>query len=124
MAYNAPMAEIVLVLLGLLLVGVLGLLAAILTPALLAAGGFWTLAAGLLLGLPTGVWYHVLLYRILAARMTLPVRWWASPSDLHRHLDRDDLRRIRPWYLLGGIGFLLCLGGGLAAGAGLLLSGP
>lgn len=124
MAYNALMAELVLVLLGLLLVGALGLLASILTPGLLAEGGLWTLAAGLALGLPTGFWYHALLYRILVGRMKLPRRWWLSPGDLHRHLDRDDLRRIKPWYLLGAIGFLLCLGGGLAAAAGLLLSAP
>lgn len=118
------MAELLLVLLGLVGVAALGLLASILTPALLAEGGLWALVAGLALGLPTGFWYHVLLYRLLTRRMTLPRRWWMSPGDLHRHLRNEELRRIKPWYLLGGIGFLLCLGGGLAAGAGLLLSNP
>lgn len=116
------MAEILLVLLALLAVGAVGVLTSVLTPKLMAEAGLWTLTAGLATGLPTGLWYHVVLYRLLARRMRLPDRWWISPSNLHRHLTQEEIARITPWFLLGGIGFLLCLAGGLAAMAGLVMA--
>lgn len=116
------MPEIALVLLALLTVGLFGLAATLLTPQLMTTVGLWTLLLGLVTGLPTGFWYHVVLYRLLSSKMTLPARWWWSPVGLHPHLAQADLARIKPWFVLGGIGFLLSLAGGLAAMAGLLLS--
>lgn len=116
------MPEIALVLLALVTVGLLGLAATLLTPQLMTAVGLWVLLAGLLTGVPTGLWYHVLLYRILSRRMELPDRWWWSPVDLHPHLAQEELAKIKPWFTLGGVGFLLSLAGGLAAMAGLLLN--
>ena len=116
------MIEILLVIAALLAVGLVGLAALILTPQLMTEFGLWTLLVGLLLGLPTGLWYHVVLYRLLACRAVLPERWWMDPVGLHARLRAPDFARIRPWFLLGGIGFLLSLVGGLAAIAGLLLT--
>src|SRR5262245_6998957 len=90
-------------------------LAAVLAPALRArlvtAFGIGTLLAGLLLGLSTGLWYHVVLYRLVSARLALPPTWWLFPATLHRHLTDGERRRIRPWYRLGGLGFVLCVVG-------------
>lgn len=116
------MPEIALVLLAMLAVGLVGLAATALTPHLMTAIGLWTLLAGLMIGVPTGLWYHVVLYRLLAIRMALPARWWWAPVELHAHLNPEELTRIKPWFLIGGIGFLLSLAGGVAAMAGLLLS--
>ncbi len=117
------MLEITLVLSALLAVGLIGLLATIVTPQLMTELGLWTLLVGLGTGLPTGFWYHVLLYRLLARKTTVPAGWWWSPSDLHRQLAREEVARIKPWFLMGGVGFILSLTGGLAAMAGLLLAG-
>lgn len=115
------MLEIALVLATLVTVGLLGFLATILTPRLMTAIGLWTLAAGLLVGVPTGFWYHVLLYRILSARIALPQKWWWAPVDLHPHLTQQELARLKPWFTIGGIGFVMSVAGGLAAMAGLLI---
>lgn len=115
------MLEIMLVVATIVAVGALGLLATILTPRLMTTIGVVTLACGLLVGLPTGFWYHVLLYRTLKPRMALPPRWWWAPVDLHPHLTGSELTRLKPWFTAGGIGFALSLVGGLAAMAGLLV---
>lgn len=113
------MFEVLLVIGGAVAVGLIGLLTVIVTPTLLVELGFVTLAAGLLVGIPTGLWYHVVLYRVLAGRMTLPSRWWRSPVDLHPLLTPLEYQRVRPWFLLGALGFVLCVAGGVAAIIGL-----
>jgi hypothetical protein len=115
------MLEILLVFATIIFLGFLGFLATILTPRLMTTIGLVTLALGLLVGVPTGVWYHVLLYRILSLRMALPPRWWWSPVDLHPHLTEQEMTRLKPWFTIGGVGFALSLVGGLAAMAGLLV---
>ncbi|MBM4133339.1 MAG: hypothetical protein FJ245_06165 [Nitrospira sp.] len=116
------MPEIALVFLSLLAIGLLGLATTLLTPQLMTAVGLLTLLLGLVVGVPTGLWYHVVLYRVLSKKNVLPAKWWWAPADLHPHLTHDELAQIKPWFALGGIGFLLSLAGGLAAMAGLLLN--
>jgi hypothetical protein len=115
------MLEVMLVLATLVIVGFLGFLATVLTPRLMTAIGLWTLGAGLVVGVPTGFWYHVLLYRVLSPRIALPEKWWWTPVDLHPHLTRQELARLKPWFTIGGVGFALSVAGGLAAMAGLLV---
>jgi hypothetical protein len=116
------MIEIALVVFALLGVTVLGVLTTILTPHLMTEMGLWLLAAGLLAGVPTGFWYHVVLYRLLTRKMALPAKWWLAPVALHPHLTGDEAARIRPWFRAGGVGFALSLAGALAAMAGLLMA--
>ena len=101
------MLEITLVLIAVAAVGLIGFVATTLTLHLTAAIGL--------------VWYHVLLYRFVSAKIPLPRKWWLSPATLHRHLTDAEQRRIRPWYRTGGVGFVLSVVGGLTAIAGLLL---
>lgn len=115
------MLELALVLGGVVTTVFIALIGHAFTSTMAVALGLFALALGLLLGLATGFWYHVVLYRILSARMRLPPRWWLSPSSLHPHLTAREWRRVTPWYRLGGLGFVLCLVGGAAAIAGALL---
>lgn len=116
------MIEILLVLSAMLAVGIVGIVAFIVTPQLMTELGVWTLLAGLVLGLPTGLWYHIVLYRLLARKSELPAKWWLSPVELHPRLATEEISRIRPWFMLGGFGFVLSLAGGMAAIAGMLLA--
>ena len=68
------MIEVLLVLGMLVVIGLTGLLAVVLTPLRMVELGLWVLALGLLIGIPMGWWYHVVLYRILASRVALPSR--------------------------------------------------
>ena len=116
------MLELALALVGLVTAGIIALIGHAITSQAAVAVGLVAIALGLAVGLTTGFWYHVLLHRILSARMRLPGRWWLSPSRLHPHLTSGEWRRITPWYRLGGIGFVLCVAGGAAAIAGSLLA--
>jgi hypothetical protein len=115
------MLEATLVLAAIGAVGLVILLAALLTPPVLIMGAIGILFLGLVVGVPTGFWYHVVLYRIVSGKIPVPRRWWLSPSALHVHLTDPEERRIRLWYRLGGIGFMLSMVGGLAAIAALLI---
>jgi hypothetical protein len=115
------MLEATLVMAALGSVGLVILLATLLTAPVLIMGAIAVLLLGLVVGVPTGFWYHVVLYRIVATKVPVRRRWWLSPSALHVHLTDAEERRIRPWYRLGGIGFMLSMVGGLAAIAALLI---
>ncbi len=115
------MLEITLVFVALVAAGLIGFIGVVVTPSLVTAIGLSTLLLGLVMGVPTGVWYHVVLYRCVSPRVPLPRKWWLSPAGLHPHLTAAEQRRIEPWYRIGGVGFVLCLVGGIAAIAGVLL---
>jgi hypothetical protein len=115
------MLEIGFLLAALVGIGLLGYLITIITPHMFHNIGLLMLAAGLLEGVPTGFWYHVVLRRILIARGNLPPRWWLHPTRHHAHLTDDEHRRIRLWFVLGGIGYAVAVAGGLAAIVGLLI---
>lgn len=116
------MLEITLVLTAVSAVGLVVLLATALTAPVMIMLAVGALLLGLVVGVPTGFWYHVVLYRIVSAKTAVPRKWWLSPSGLHVHLTDAEQRRIRLWYRLGGIGFVLSVVGGLAAIAGLLMA--
>src|SRR2546430_4945040 len=99
------MHEIFFLLAALVGIGLLGYLITIITPQLFSSIGLLMLAAGLAEGVPTGFWYHVVLRRILIERGNLPPRWWIHPTRHHAQLSPDEHRRIRLWFVLGGIGF-------------------
>jgi len=114
------MLEIALVLVAVFAVGLVGYLSAVLTSSFVTIIGLGTLFLGLLVGVPTGFWYHVILYRFVSTKIPLPDAWWLTPSSLHRHLTDAEEHRIRPWYRIGGVGFVLSVAGGLVAIIGLL----
>ncbi len=91
---------------------VLGSLAALATAvwvpwALLLEGGAALAAFGLLIGVPTGLAYHLKLRACLLERAALPARWWLAPVRLHARLDTHARRRVLPWFYAGGLGFLI-----------------
>jgi hypothetical protein len=69
------MVELFLVISALVMVGLLGQMTTMLTPQVMLETGIWTLLLGLIIGLPAGLWYHILLYRALAQRVPLPPNW-------------------------------------------------
>jgi len=115
------MLEIGFLLAALVGIGLLGYLVTIITPHLFHNIGLLMLAAGLAEGVPTGFWYHVVLRRVLIERGALPPRWWLHPTRHHERLTPEEHRRIRLWFVLGGIGYAVAAVGGLAAIVGLLI---
>ena len=68
--------------------------------------GIVLILLGLAVGVPTGFYYHVLLYRFLKPRGQLPSTWWINPSGLHRALQAEELVQIRRWFVAGACGFM------------------
>jgi len=108
------MLETLIVVLG---VGAMLLLVFVPWPWLLQAGALVT-ALGLALGLPPGLVYHVRLRQALLRRGALPRRWWVEPARYHRELDAEGRGRVLPWFVAGGVGFVV-----VVLGCGLVLLG-
>jgi hypothetical protein len=117
------MLEGLLVLLGLGLL-VSGTLIVQLMPAERVVQASWVCSGiGLLVGLPTGFWYHVKLRACLQRAGELPPRWWLRPVAHHGYLTADDRPAVMFWFTLGGAGFGLTMLGCVGVGAGVLLQG-
>jgi hypothetical protein len=84
---------------------VLGTLAVLVPVEVLAITGGVCIIAGFLIGVPAGVYYHYVLYRCLAARGKVPSDFIWHPTRFHAQLQRDELRRVRPWFLAGALCF-------------------
>lgn len=91
-----------------------------LPPTFLIAGGLGAMALGCVGGIPAGIYYHVLLRRLLLRRGALPERWWLHPVQHHDLLSETQQRSFMPWFYVGGAGFALILTGAATVGLGLL----
>ena len=92
------------------LVGLLaaaGLLAPVLPVELVLTAGALCSAAGLLVGIPTGLWYHVELHACLRRHGELPAHWWVHPVALHPLIPETCRGRVMAWFYVGGLGFLI-----------------
>jgi hypothetical protein len=85
--------------------------------------GAGLIAFGFVLGVPTGVYYHVALYKRLAPRNALPERWYWSPVRFHAQLRDDERSPVLRWFYLGAAGFTLIVIGGAVMALGLVFSG-
>jgi len=68
--------------------------------------GIWLTVAGFLVGLPTGVLYHVRLYQALHPRGELPDGWYWRPIQYNRRLSPKERPRVMVWCYVGGGGLL------------------
>jgi hypothetical protein len=110
--------EALMVLTAVVALGVAGLVLPLLPAAGLATAGIFCAACGLLLGLPTGFWYHVKLRACLSRRGQLPHGWWLRPVALHGQLVPTERPVVLLWFYLGGAGFVLSV-----LGCGLVIFG-
>lgn len=79
--------------------------------------GIILMSAGFGFGLPAAIVYHLRLYRTLSARDALPRGWYWNPIPLNEVLDSQERRRIVPWCIAGGAGFVLIVLGVFLIGA-------
>jgi|WetSurMetagenome_2_1015567.scaffolds.fasta_scaffold422462_2 hypothetical protein len=88
---------------------VFGLMVALLPIEGLLLAGVGCIALGFALGVPSGAYYHLKLYRYLAAHGGVPSGFFWHPTRYHAQLPPSELRKITPWFLLGALGFVLIL---------------
>ena len=73
--------------------------------------GIWLTLIGFVVGVPTGLVYHVRLYQALHPRGELSRGWYWSPIQYNRRLQPEERRSVMSWCYLGGAGFaVICLG--------------
>jgi hypothetical protein len=107
------MGELVVALAPLVLLALLALLVGYVPLSYIAGASVIMVVVGSLFGLPCGIWYHVVLRRELLRGGPLPKGWLWHPVQHHERLDRAGRARIRPWFLLGALGFGVIVGGAL-----------
>jgi hypothetical protein len=73
--------------------------------------GVGLIGLGMVLGVPTGFWFHVLLWRVMRERGMVVPRWWLRPMSVYERLAPGDRRRVNPWLYAGGAGFVLAIAG-------------
>lgn len=86
----------------------------------LMTAGVWMSIVGLVMGVPPGVVYHVLLYRALRARGPVDRRWIWKPFEFHARIDRVELRAIVVWAWAGAAGFVIIVLGFVAVVAAMI----
>lgn len=100
------------------LAGGLALIAAVVAlvpPLTLLWGAVCVMSAGLLLGVPAGLLYHVWLRRELLKQGGLPPGFYLRPHAHHERLGAAARRQILPAFYAGALGFcLILLGAALA----------
>jgi hypothetical protein len=101
------MIEALIVVGGVVGLGGMALLALSVPPLVIAYVCLGMLATGFTVGLPAGFYYHLLLRRELLRVGPLPRGWYVRPFEQHALLDDEALSRLRPWWSIGGFGFLL-----------------
>ena len=82
--------------------------------------GALLIAAGFLEGVPTGLYYHILLKRYVSQRTQMPARWWIFPARYHRHLLEGEARKVLWFFRAGALGFFVIVCGILMVLAALL----
>ena len=93
-------------------IGIVGLLALISGAMLLPWSFLYTTAwvvifVGMLVGVPTGFTYHVVLYKQLKMMGEVPRGWYWRPITFNSRLDPRGRARVLPWLYVGGAGFIL-----------------
>lgn len=109
------MLELLIVLGGLGVLSGLALLLIFVQPLALALGSLAVMVLGLAFGLPAGIYYHMVLRREILRQGALPRGWYWHPLSLHAELEPAAWARVRPWFLLGALGFLLIVTGACVA---------
>ena len=82
--------------------------------------GLMLIGVGFAVGVPTGVVYHVQLYRKLAPRGELPRGWIWNPIRYHHFLRRHERFAVLSWCYTGAAGFVVIVLGMMVYIAGLV----
>lgn len=90
----------------------------------LLGGGGMLVVLGLLLGTPTGIWYHVRLYRAMRAHGPLPATWWLRPDRLHQALSDEERSWVKAPFYAGAVGFVMAVLGCVLVAYGSLRAPP
>lgn len=73
----------------------------------LIAVAAWLAGIGMLLGVPTGIVYHIRLYQELKPEGDDRRQFLWHPIKLHERLDDEQLGRVLPWCIAGAAGFVI-----------------
>ncbi|MDB4972485.1 MAG: hypothetical protein JWN48_826 [Myxococcaceae bacterium] len=106
------MAELSIALAPLLALALLVLVATFVPLSWIGSFSLSLMVIGFVFGLPSGLYYHVLLRRELTRDgQTAPAGWYWHPQRLHERVAPEQRQNLQRWFLLGAAGFgLIVLG--------------
>jgi hypothetical protein len=105
------MAELRLVLGPLFALVALALIGTYVPLPIVASTALALMGVGLLFGVPSGLYFHVLLHRALARLGAVPRGWYWNPTRHYEALDEQTARPMRPYLVAGALSFgLIVLG--------------
>lgn len=90
----------------------------------LFGGGLLLTALGLLLGVPTGLLYHVRLHRAVRKHGSLPRSWWLRPVELHARIGAAERGGVLWPFYAGALGFALSIFGCVCVAVGAFRAPP
>lgn len=76
---------------------------------LLLTIGVAFIIAGLSIGVPAGVYYHILLFRRKGLLEEGLKGWWISPQRYHRYLPEKDRKLLNRWFWIGAAFFNMAM---------------
>ncbi|MCP4674868.1 MAG: hypothetical protein GY854_05035 [Deltaproteobacteria bacterium] len=82
----------------------------------------WLVVIGIVVGVPTGFIYHVLLYRKLKPRDEIPRGWVWGPIRLNAKLTPRERLLVLPWCYVGAMGFFVIIVGFVLIVASMILA--
>ncbi|MEK7851311.1 MAG: hypothetical protein AAB275_05470 [Deltaproteobacteria bacterium] len=77
--------------------------------AIILAAGVTLIAIGLILGVPIGFYYHLLLFqrkKLLGLELK---GWWISPRRYHEYLPEKERRILNRWFWIGAVFFNIAM---------------
>lgn len=83
--------------------------------------GLLLIALGMLVSVPAGLYYHILLYRGVG-RTKLPRNWWLFPTRSHSLVPERERPKMLLWFKIGAAGFGAAILGCLLFAIGALRS--
>lgn len=117
------MLETLIVLALLVLLIAISWMSVLLSWQLIVLVGVACVMAGLCIGLPTSLYYHLRLHRSLHPRGQLPAGWIWHPMRYHDLLAPAERSGVLRWFYAGAASFGLIVLGFIVAGLGLWMQG-
>ena len=72
---------------------------------IILAAGITFIVIGLILGVPIGVYYHLLLFQRIKLLGRELKGWWISPHRYHESLPEKERRILSRWFWIGAVFF-------------------
>ena len=90
---------------------------------IILAAGIALIVIGLILGVPIGFYYHLLLFQRIKLLGRELKGWWISPHRYHEYFPEKERRLLSRWFWIGAVFFNIAMIGCGLVFIGLFMKG-